>query len=488
MKSSTINTQAHKTLLTQAQSARRSAATAAVVEPQQKLMRAGATVPTASTLLFIEPLPANQAAAVATVAASPMSSLVLPTLRYEYKAQDVKVRVGTRWKLQRSRRRTVFLRTGENPCLYISSPACHEHLPCEKGPSNSSCGSSSNSQSGLNLDDALQFMLVPDLTTCYESTTSSQALTLQSRRDDGKDRLRMRFASPAECTQWYRVILNTLSHARWLLYHEQLYWLSRTTMTMMHLPSKEEFVVKVLPNQRLNDACAELQVINKLSASTCSAQFVRGYRIVETSSDVQIVMPKDPGRTLLAFLQSRPAPHTLNEKETKAVLWQICQSLQALHALGIVHCDLKLENLMLNDVTQGVRVIDFGSAYDTNEPSIPGVTPNSLHRMVGTPGYIAPERILHVDTPPTSAADMFSLGILVFQMLIGKHPFPAAHNPPRALTLQDTLDPLDWTWMNAQMVTQEISSDAAQLLRQMLESDPRARISVSGVFAHRWFR
>lgn len=404
-------------------------------------------------------------------------------------AHDVKVRVGTRWKLQRSRRRTLILRTGESPCLYISTPASREYLPCEKGPSNSSCGASSNSQSeGLNLDGALQFMLVPDLTNCCESTTSNQALTLQSKRDDGKDRVRLRFASPTECTQWYRVIHNTLSHARWLLFHEQLYWLSRTTMTMMHMPSKEEFVIKVLPNQRLSDACAELQVINKLSASSCSAQFVRGYRIVETSSDVQIVMPKDPGRTLLAFLLARPAPHTLNEKEAKAVLWQICQSLQALHALGIVHCDLKLENLMLKDVTQGVRVIDFGSAYDTSEPVIPGVTSNSLYRMVGTPGYIAPERILHVDTPPTTAADVFSLGVLAFQMLVGKHPFPAAHNPPRSLTLQDTLNPLDWTWMNAQMAKREITNDAAHLLRQMLDADPRARISVSGIFAHRWFR
>ena len=98
-----------------------------------------------------------------------------------------------------------------------------------------------------------------------------------------------------------------------------------------------------------------------------------------------------------------------------SIAQQICQGLAEAHRLGIVHRDLKPQNIML-DEDGGVRVMDFGiaSSVETKGATLPGM-------MIGTPEYMSPEQIDGGQVDGRS--DIYSLGIILYEMLTGKTPF-----------------------------------------------------------------
>jgi serine/threonine protein kinase len=102
-----------------------------------------------------------------------------------------------------------------------------------------------------------------------------------------------------------------------------------------------------------------------------------------------------------------------------AIAEEIAQALSAAHALGIIHRDLKPENVLID--SEGItKVFDFGLAQEARPDR---VKLTSAGIVVGTPGYVAPELIQGEKATPCS--DLYSLGIVLFEMLTGALPFPA---------------------------------------------------------------
>ena len=121
------------------------------------------------------------------------------------------------------------------------------------------------------------------------------------------------------------------------------------------------------------------------------------------------------GQTLRQWMQDHPQPDI---KVAISIVKQIIQGLRAFHRQEMLHCDLKPENIMINEIGQ-VKLIDFGSAR------IAGVVElaDSVEAIAnqGTQGYTAPEVIINEKV--SQASDQFSLGVIVYEIFAGELPY-----------------------------------------------------------------
>ena len=119
---------------------------------------------------------------------------------------------------------------------------------------------------------------------------------------------------------------------------------------------------------------------------------------------------------------SRRAP---TQRQVLSFLVQAAQGLEAAHAKGIVHRDVKPENVFVT--TDGrVKVLDFGLAkvaarLTSESGEATESSPTDAGLVVGTVGYMSPEQVRGLAVDPRT--DVFSLGVVLYELLGGKHPF-----------------------------------------------------------------
>jgi len=161
-----------------------------------------------------------------------------------------------------------------------------------------------------------------------------------------------------------------------------------------------------------------------------------------------------PGETLAARLQ-RPVP--ISVEEGLAILRQMVAGLAAIHDAGIVHRDIKPNNILLDGIGRDVRlyITDFGlaRAYESE------ITTTGQGVVAGTPGYIAPE--LLQGHPPSQASDLFALGVVLHEIFTGEKP---------------TADPANSAAIaSPRLSTSGAPSFCVQLVRECLNADPKRR-------------
>lgn len=146
-----------------------------------------------------------------------------------------------------------------------------------------------------------------------------------------------------------------------------------------------------------------------------SANVVKIHKSSAESKFLAYAMEYIKGQTLRQWMDDNPQP---DREIVVNIIKQIIQGLRAFHRQEMLHCDLKPENIMINEMGQ-VKLIDFGSAR------IAGVSElNSPINAVGnqgTQGYTAPEVIL--DEYVSQASDQFSLGVIVYEIFSNKLPY-----------------------------------------------------------------
>jgi tRNA A-37 threonylcarbamoyl transferase component Bud32/tetratricopeptide (TPR) repeat protein len=194
-----------------------------------------------------------------------------------------------------------------------------------------------------------------------------------------------------------------------------------------------------------------------------------------------IIMEMVRGRTLRELIGQAVAPEIL-----LPIMTQIARALATAHAAGIVHRDIKPENIMVRDDGY-VKVLDFGLAYWERAKSKENTTaatrtlPGSL---VGTLRYMSPEQA--TGQLPTASTDIFSLGIVIYELVTGRHPFEARNELEalQAICNRPILSPRHWipgipstfeTLILRMMDrTPELRPTAADLVRILVEIDVRS--------------
>ncbi len=210
--------------------------------------------------------------------------------------------------------------------------------------------------------------------------------------------------------------------------------------------------------------------------------------LVEASLDDPIgpclVMEYVPGVTLeVLLLQAK----RLTPDRTGRLLGYLCHALQAAHAAGIVHRDLKPANLMVikpGQPDESLKVMDFGFAGFAAKPHIQlsELTGHGPILAMGTPAYVSPEMVRgdRVD----SRSDLYSVGVILFEMLTGRLPFPhpvmerllAAHvqeAPPRMARIGCSFVPAE-VESAVQLALSKFPNERQQDARELLESYGRA--------------
>ena len=176
-----------------------------------------------------------------------------------------------------------------------------------------------------------------------------------------------------------------------------------------------------------------------------------------------LVMELVDGPSLARVLAAGP----LAPAHAMDVLAQAAAGLQAAHAAGLVHRDVKPGNLLVGPSGQ-VKITDFGIAHAAWSAPL-----TLTGALVGTPAYLAPERV--VGGPATAASDLYSLGVVGYQCLTGTVPFEGIPHEVTAAHRHRTLPPL----------SPAVPAVVAELVLDLTAKDPAARPASAGEVAVR---
>ena len=191
---------------------------------------------------------------------------------------------------------------------------------------------------------------------------------------------------------------------------------------------------------------------------------VRILETIETSNYILIIMENVNGGDLLSFVKKRTK---LNEKTAKIIFKQLIISLKYIHSKGIIHRDIKLDNILI-DLHNNIKICDFGVGknYQNNE---------KFMDQCGTPAYIAPE-ILQNEGYEGPPVDIWSAGVVLYAMLSGNVPFKG-----------NNIKDLQYNIISGNFhMINDISNDAQNIIMRLLNVDPNKRITIDEILCHPW--
>lgn len=142
------------------------------------------------------------------------------------------------------------------------------------------------------------------------------------------------------------------------------------------------------------------------------------FHFFEDRTRVYLVSEFCPAGELYQHLQQRKSDGGIGEAEARSLFLSIVKGVDYLHEHGIIHRDLKLSNILL-DASMTPKIADFGLAVRQNNPLC-----SEQKTLCGTPNYLAPEILLK--RPYGAAADLWSLGCILYTLLAGRPPFESA--------------------------------------------------------------
>ena len=206
----------------------------------------------------------------------------------------------------------------------------------------------------------------------------------------------------------------------------------------------------------------EVYILKKLK----SRFVVKILEVFETDENFLIVMEYVPGGDLLNYLKLHGR---MSEDKCKKIFYQVVLGVNTIHKHGILHRDIKLDNILLDKSLNYIKICDFGVSKLVHKGEI-------ITDQCGTPAYLAPEIVLDKGYEGFWS-DIWSLGVLLYCMVCGTVPF-------KANTLQDLHKAI---LVGKYDLPEFLSANLKHLIRSMLVIVPNRRIPVEKILRHRWF-
>ena len=244
-----------------------------------------------------------------------------------------------------------------------------------------------------------------------------------------------------------------------------------------HLLMDRPVAIKFLHQRLVEDEAARVRFQTEARAAVklCHPNAVSVTDFGHTSEGgVYIVMELLEGRTLREIV-SREAP--LETARATSIMLQASGAVAAAHEAGIIHRDLKPSNILITqsaDQPAVVKVLDFGIATFSADDDEDATTLAQPNTVIGTPRYMSPEQ--HNGNELTAATDVYSLGIILYEMLTGMVPFSGS-TPAEIAEKHANLPP-----HSPREIVAGIPEDVEHIVLHALEKQPADRPANAGEF------
>uniref|UniRef100_A0A0K0EQY8 non-specific serine/threonine protein kinase n=1 Tax=Strongyloides stercoralis TaxID=6248 RepID=A0A0K0EQY8_STRER len=232
-----------------------------------------------------------------------------------------------------------------------------------------------------------------------------------------------------------------------------------------HCVTKVQVAIKIVKKADLNEESMckmrkEIEVLKKIR----HPNIVELYQVIENDKKICLVMEYCSGGELFDYLGK---VKRFSDNEARKKFRQIVSAIQYLHHNGIVHRDLKAENILLDD-KGNIKIADFGFADFCSEDCL-------MDQFCGSPPYAAPELFQGIKYIGFKV-DIWSLGVILFALLVGSYPFHA-----------DDLGALKKRVISGRYnVPYYVSVSCVQLLRKILILDPLKRATIDNIAESKW--
>jgi serine/threonine-protein kinase len=236
---------------------------------------------------------------------------------------------------------------------------------------------------------------------------------------------------------------------------------------------KREIAIKVLPPELSFRADIRQRFLREAetAAQLNHPNIVPIYTVEEKDNLVYFVMAYIKGDNLGQRLQQHGP---IAPVEVRRILREVADALSYAHNRNVIHRDIKPDNIIIDEETGRAMVTDFGIARALTDSGDSRLTATGM--AIGTPAYMSPEQSAG-DSAIDGRSDLYSLGVVGYQMLCGQPPF-VANNTPSMLVkhLSERPIPVDERWP-------DLPQDLSRAVMMCLEKDPADRFPNAAAFA-----